>query len=166
MARLRLQGQLLTLLALMLVPLIVFGDSVLAATGGQPSAKGLDEVFVFRAILSGLCMLVIWLAKKADARLNKLELANQETREKRIEGFARLQQLEDRARVIENDNKQLLSMMNIQQNLLQTKYMDKETMERHWNLIEKAIDSQGTLLKNISVQMEVRGWNGQERRRT
>lgn len=165
MARLRIQGQMLTLLALVLVPLIVFGDSVLAASAGDTREQGLDEVFVFRAILSGLCMLVIWLAKRADARLNKLELAMQEAREKRIEGFQRLGVLESRAQIIENESKQLLSMLNVLRDLIQTKYLDKDSMEKHWGLVERTLDAQSLLLNNISVQLTDRKWDGSDRRR-
>lgn len=163
----RLRSQTKAFMALLLVPIILFGDSVVAQSAARAEPeRGLDEVFVFRAVLSAICVLLIWLFKKADTRLHKLEEDNQESKIKRQEGFSRLGVLEQRSQVIENDNKQILSMVALQRELLLTQYEDKETTEKHWNMLNKTLDDHRMILTNISTALAAQVRKpGEERRR-
>lgn len=114
----------------------------------------LDEIFIFRAVLTGLLTILIWVAKATDKRLSQLEEFSKEAREKRVDGFLRLQALEEKWQIVLHEQKELASMIGIQRELMLTQYMDKDAIEKHWHLVEGTLKEHSGFLRLITIQLE------------
>jgi hypothetical protein len=140
--------------------LIAFGDST-AATPQHFVEAPLDFTFVFRALLSGMMMLIIYISKTAEARL-ELRIAQTEKQTAELNALAiqrggRLEHVEGKILIIENEQKQQMSLILMQREAMLTGYHDKNDTEKHRLHVE-------TELRNINSRLDM--FVGQDRRST
>lgn len=153
----------LTILAIV----FIFSNPAFGQESVLKSEGPLDEIFIFRAVLSGLLTILIWVARGADKRLRELEEFSQQAKEKRVDGMARLVELENKWKIITHEQKELVSLIGMQRELMLTKYLDKDATEKHWTIVEGTLKDHSSILRTISVQLEAaqQRKDGEERRR-
>lgn len=135
--------------------IVIFGGSSEAADGIMQVGKPvLDESFIFRAVLAGLLGILIWVAKGQDSRLKDAEKLLGKFSEINVARQGKIETIEKRQDLQEHEQKQLLSLISMQREMLLTKYIDKEETERHHAKVEEKLDKHQDILTHISARLD------------
>jgi hypothetical protein len=129
--------------------LIIWGGSNAQGVGAT-SINEFDLGFWFRALLSGMLAILIFMAKGTDAtlkehtqRLNSFDIAYA-TRGKTLNEY------DGRLLIIENELKQQMSLLLLLKEMLLTNYHNKEETDKHRAHVERTLDSICRRLDSIS----------------
>jgi hypothetical protein len=128
---------------------ITWGDVIIAQSIPPHIPDSLDISFWFRALLSGLLGILIWLAKNQDSRIKTLELAHAEFNQLKVERGHRINVLEREHTEAKARVELLNSQLSLQRELLLTQYARKEDMEAFQRHIDTRFDSMLQQLTNV-----------------
>ena len=132
---------------------LLFGPQASADSGVLPEGP-IDTAFLFRLLLSGLLGILIWLARGTDSRLKEVEKHAHEITTLAQTRGDRLNLVEKNIELINHEQKQQMTLISMQRELLLTKYHDKEETERHRVKIEDALTAHGNTLTAICTRLD------------
>lgn len=133
---------------------IVYGNASLAA---PPAPDGIfDSVFWFRALLSGMLAVLIYIARNSEKRLQQAESKLTSLDRIAIERGSTLTQYHGRLLFLENETKAQGQSLVLLERLVLTKYDDKAETEKHRVRVEDQ-------LRDIRAQLDRMGRMGHRR---
>lgn len=113
----------------------------------------LDEAFLFRAVLSGLLAILIWVARGQDSRLKAAEEDIHEFHNINATRTTKLEYIEGRIGLLEHEQRQLTTLISMQRELLLTKYPDKDETERHRVRVEDTLSAICTRMERVESRL-------------
>lgn len=142
----------ITYMAIVLI--VLFGTDV-SAQATLPENDSINFTFLFKFILAGLVGVLIWIARGSEERLTKAEKRLQEFNVISAERQNVIEHNIARIHAVEQEQKQLLTMISLQRETLLTKYLDKEETERHRFKVEDTLAKQADILNTISHRLDM-----------
>lgn len=121
--------------------LLVFGVMIAQPAYAQVAAgqEVFDATFWFRAVFTALVSVLIFVAKGSDTRLKRVELRVEDFNVIHAERSHTVKNLDGRLIVMEHEQKQLVTLIGMQREMMLTKYHDKEETERHRVHVENCL---------------------------
>lgn len=118
---------------------IVYGPMSAAQDGLKVTPVELDFNFWFRAALSALLAILIYIAKGTEGRLKTVETKLHEFDQVSAERKQILTQYNGRFHFLENEVKEQANTLQMLERLILTNYHDKAETEKHRNRVEEQL---------------------------